>query len=114
MNITDIKIRKLQDQTRMRAVVSVTFDNEIVVHDIKVIEGPDRFFLAMPSRKMPDGTFRDIMHPITIQTRERLEQTVLKHYHEEMEHRDAVESILTENGRELNSRDKNDAFSASW
>ena len=91
MNITDIKIRKLQNEGRMRAVVSVTFDDAIVVHDIKVIEGPERYFLAMPSRKMPDGTYRDIMHPISGQVREQLEQAILKHYHTEMENRGGAE-----------------------
>ena len=87
MNITDVKIRKLQDEGRMRAVVSVTFNNAIVVHDIKVIEGTDRYFLAMPSRKMPDGSYRDIVHPINVQVREMLEQTILELYRKELESR---------------------------
>lgn len=84
MNITDIKIRKMQEEGRMKAVVSVTFDNALVVHDIKVIEGPDRFFLAMPSRKAHDGTYRDIVHPINGQVREQLEREILPVYHQEM------------------------------
>ena len=82
MDITNIRIRKPQDEGRMRAVVSVTFDDAIVVHDIKVIEGPDRYFLAMPSQKMPGGAFRDIIHPIDEKTREALESAVLRKYFE--------------------------------
>lgn len=82
MEITNVKIKKLQNESRMRAIVSVTFDNEFVVHDIKVIEGPDRYFLAMPSRKMPDGAFQDIVHPISAAMREFLEKTILQYYHE--------------------------------
>lgn len=88
MDITDIKIRKLQDDGRMRAVVSVTFDDSLVVHDIKVIEGPGRYFLAMPSRKMPDGTYRDTVHPINAQVRELLEETILRLYRRELENRE--------------------------
>ena len=82
MEITDVKIKKLQNESRMRAVVSITFDDVFAVHDIKVIEGPDRYFLAMPSRKMPDGSFQDIVHPINASMRESLEKTVLQCYHE--------------------------------
>ena len=64
----------------MRAFVSVTFDNELAVHDLKVIDGPDRLFVAMPSRKMPDGSFRDIVHPINADMRRTLEQAVLEKY----------------------------------
>ncbi len=88
LNITDMKIRKLQEDGRMRAVVSVTFDDSLVVHDIKVIEGPNRFFLAMPSRKMPDGTYRDIVHPTNGQVREQLEQAILELYRQEVQNRD--------------------------
>jgi stage V sporulation protein G len=88
LNITDIKIRKLQEEGRMRAVVSVTFDDSLVVHDIKVIEGPGRYFLAMPSRKMPDGTYRDIVHPINAQVREMLEESILQLYRQELETRE--------------------------
>ena len=68
----------------MRAVASITLEDELAVHDIKVIEGPDRFFLAMPSRKMPDGSFQDIVHPITSTMREDMEKVILQHYHEAM------------------------------
>jgi len=69
----------------MKAVVSVTLDDMIVIHDIKVIDGPDRVFLAMPSRKAPDGTFRDIVHPISADARTMLEDAILGRYHEEEE-----------------------------
>ena len=82
MQITDIRIRLLKDDGRMRAVVSITFDGEFVVHDIKVIEGPDKLFLAMPSRRLPDCTFADIVHPINADVRARIEREVLARYHE--------------------------------
>ncbi len=88
MNITDMKIRKIHEDGRMRAVVSVTFDDSLVVHDIKVIEGPDRYFLAMPSRKMADGTYRDIVHPINGQVREQLEAAIMEIYRKELQDRE--------------------------
>ena len=69
MNITDIRIRKIYDDARLKALVSVTIDGDLAVHDIKVIEGPERLFVAMPSRKDENGTFRDIAHPITPEAR---------------------------------------------
>ena len=80
MNITDVRIRKIAADGKMKAIVSVTFDNEFVVHDIKVIEGPNGLFIAMPSRKTPDGEFKDIAHPINTQTREALQSSILKEY----------------------------------
>jgi stage V sporulation protein G len=85
MQITDIKIRKFFDEGPMKAVVSVTFDDCLAVHDIKVIYARDRYFIVMPSRKNPDGTYRDIVHPINSQFRELLEDAVLKAYEEELE-----------------------------
>lgn len=82
MNITQIKINKTPEGGRMKAVVSVTFDNAFVVHDIKIIDGPERFFLAMPSRKMPDGIFRDIVHPINAEVRASLENSILEQYYQ--------------------------------
>lgn len=70
MNITDVRVRKIDKEGKMKAVVSITIDNEFVVHDIKVIEGDRGLFIAMPSRKSADGEFRDIAHPINTQTRE--------------------------------------------
>lgn len=74
MEITDIKFRHFHDDGRLRALVSVTFDDVFAVHDIKVIDGQDRLFLAMPSRRMPDGKYRDIVHPIGPSLREKLEK----------------------------------------
>ena len=80
MNITDVRIRKINAEGKMKAVVSVTFDNEFVVHDIKVIEGQENLFIAMPSRKTPDGEFKDIAHPINSPTRERIQTAILAEY----------------------------------
>lgn len=80
MNITDIRVRKLSVDGRMKAVVSVTFDESFVVHDIKLIEGKDKLFVAMPSRKTPDGEFKDIAHPINTEMREMLEKAIIKEY----------------------------------
>lgn len=74
MEITDIKFRHFHDEGRLRALVSVTFDDVFAVHDIKIIDGNDRLFLAMPSRRMPDGKYRDIVHPIGPSLRETLEK----------------------------------------
>ena len=80
MNITDIKVRRLLQEGRLRAVVSVTVDNELAIHDIKVIEGPERLFVAMPSRKTPEGEFKDIAHPINMDMRDKLENSILQKY----------------------------------
>ncbi len=84
MQITDVKVRKINAEGRMKAVVSVTFDDCFVVHDIKVIEGQDKLFIAMPSRKTPDGEFKDIAHPINAEMRELLQNTVLAKYEESL------------------------------
>ncbi len=81
MDISQVKIRKLYDEGRMKALVSVTIDDVFAVHDIKVIEGPQRIFVAMPSRKEDGGSFRDVVHPITREAREKLEKTILEHYY---------------------------------
>ena len=80
MQITDVKIRKLFDEGPMRAIVSVTFDGQLAVHDIKVINARDKFFIVMPSRKNPDETFRDIVHPINAEFRRSLEDAVIEAY----------------------------------
>ena len=82
MNITDIRIRKTYTDNRLRALVSITVDNDLAVHDIKIIEGPSRLFVAMPSRKDEAGTFRDIVHPITPEARGIIEETILNAYNE--------------------------------
>ena len=86
MEITDIQFRHLNQEGRLRALVSVTFDRTFAVHDIKVIDGPDRLFLAMPSRRLPDGRYRDIVHPVGPNMREKLEDAVLSEYQELMQH----------------------------
>ena len=82
MQVTDVRVRKLTKEGKMRAVVSVTFDNEFVVHDIKVIEGEKGLFIAMPSKKATDGEYRDIAHPINSETRDKLQQIILEKYEE--------------------------------
>jgi stage V sporulation protein G len=85
MQITDIRVRKINAEGRMKAVVSVTFDDAFVVHDIKVIEGQDKLFIAMPSRKTPEGEFKDIAHPINAETRELLHDRILEKYQKALE-----------------------------
>ena len=80
MKITDVRVRKVTKQGKMRAVVSVTFDNEFVIHDIKVIEGERGLFIAMPSKKSTDGEYRDIAHPINSDMRKTLQDTILEAY----------------------------------
>ncbi|WP_373600387.1 septation regulator SpoVG [Paraclostridium bifermentans] len=82
MKITDVRVRKLTDEGKMKCIVSLTFNNLFVVHDIKVIEGHNGLFIAMPSRKIGEGNFRDIAHPINADMRQMLEEEVLKAYHE--------------------------------
>lgn len=80
MQITDVRVRKVTKEGKMKAVVSITLDNEFVVHDIKVIEGEKGLFIAMPSRKAADGEYRDIDHPINSETRERIQSIILEKY----------------------------------
>lgn len=89
MNITDIRIRRVGSAGRMKAVVSVTFDNQFVVHDIKVVEGNNGYFVAMPSRKGADGEFRDVAHPITTETRNMMQTMILDAYNEQLEAEEA-------------------------
>ena len=84
MEITDIKVRKLFEEGPMKAIVSVTFDSQLALHDIKVINVRDKHFIVMPSRKNPDGTYRDIVHPINAEFRSCLEEAVLRAYDEEV------------------------------
>lgn len=80
MNITDVRVRKIAKEGKIKAVVSITIDDEFVVHDIKVIEGEKGLFIAMPSRKASDGEYRDIAHPINSQTRELIQKIILDAY----------------------------------
>ncbi|MEW8973586.1 MAG: septation regulator SpoVG [Tissierellaceae bacterium] len=80
MKITDVRVRKVTEEGKMKAIVSVTFDDEFVVHDIKIIDGQNGLFIAMPSRKMADGEFRDIAHPINATTRQKIQEAVFSEY----------------------------------
>lgn len=91
MNITDVRVRKVTKEGKMKAVVSITIDEEFVVHDIKVIEGEKGLFIAMPSRKATDGEYRDIAHPINSNTREHIQKLILEKYEEVMAAEDDVE-----------------------
>ena len=84
MQITDVRIRKVEKEGKMKAVVSITIDEEFVVHDIKIIEGEKGLFIAMPSRKAADGEYRDIAHPINSDTRDRIKKMILEKYQETM------------------------------
>ncbi len=85
MDITDVRVRKMSAEGRMKAIVSITLDDEFVIHDVRVVEGNTGLFVAMPSRKTPSGEFRDIAHPINSATRERIQSIVLEAYHREAE-----------------------------
>ena len=82
MTITDVRVRKIANNGKMKAVASITLDGEFVVHDIKIIEGDKGLFVAMPSRKAVDNEFRDIAHPIKPETREYIQERILKEYEE--------------------------------
>ena len=84
MQITDVRIRKVEKEGKMKAVVSITIDEEFVVHDIKIIEGEKGLFIAMPSRKAADGEYRDIAHPINSDTRDRIQKLILEKYQKTM------------------------------
>ena len=84
MQITDVRIRKVEKEGKMKAVVSITIDEEFVVHDIKIIEGEKGLFIAMQSRKAADGEYRDIAHPINSDTRDRIQKLILEKYQETM------------------------------
>lgn len=93
MKITDIRVRKINTEGRMKAVVSVTFDDCFAVHDIKVIEGQEKLFAAMPSRKTPDGEFKDIAHPINAEMREIIQKAIIEKY---LEVKDAEPEVAEE------------------
>lgn len=93
MQITDVRLRRVNTDGRMKAIASITIDNEFVVHDIRVIDGNNGLFVAMPSKRTPDGEFRDIAHPISSATREKIQTAVLAEYERaaEAEDEDVVE-----------------------
>ena len=85
MEITDVRVRKITKEGKMKAIVSITLDDEFVIHDIKVIEGEKGLFIAMPSKKATDGEYRDIAHPINSSTRENLQRVILESYEKALE-----------------------------
>ena len=89
MQITEVRLRKISSENRMKAVASVTFDEAFVVHDIKVLEGNQGYFISMPNRKTPEGDYRDVAHPINTPTREEINKLVLAKYEEELKKADA-------------------------
>ncbi len=101
MQITDVKVRKLFEDGPMKAIVSVTFDGQLAVHDIKVINARDKFFIVMPSRKNPDETYRDIVHPINSQFRATLERAVIEAYEEALETAEAEAAEAAEAEMEI-------------
>lgn len=83
MKITDVRIRKVESESRLRAVASITIDDCFAVHELRIIEGKEGLFVAMPSRQTSDGTFKDIAHPINVETRKAIEEIVIAKYNEE-------------------------------
>lgn len=94
MQITDVRVRKITKEGKMKAVVSITLDDEFVVHDIKVIEGDKGLFIAMPSKKAADGEYRDIAHPINSTTRENIQRIILERYETALEEEPADDSAI--------------------
>ena len=92
IQITDVRARKVAKEGKLKAVVSITMDDEFVVHDIKVIEGEKGLFIAMPSKKAIDGEYRDIAHPINSNTRERIQRTILERYEQALLEGDVEEA----------------------
>ena len=92
MEITDVRIRKVSDEGKMKAIVSVTFDDEFVVHDVKIIEGQNGLFVAMPSRKMGEGDFRDIAHPLRSETRNKIKDAIFAEYEKLLKENEAASS----------------------
>lgn len=108
MNITDIRFRHMYEDNRLKALVSITVDNDLAVHDIKIIQGPNRLFVAMPSRKDDKGVFRDIAHPITFEARNTLESAILDAYNNylasEPENENSQNEDKIENSPQMNNQ----------
>ena len=100
MKITDIRIRKTFDEGPLRAVVSLTFDDQLALHDVKVIYARDRYFVVMPSRKNPDGTFRDMVHPINAAFREEIETAIIGAYRDHLAAEEAAREEVAAEGTE--------------
>lgn len=95
MEVTDVRLRKVNTEGRMLAIASITMDEEFVVHDIRVIDGNNGMFVAMPSKRTPDGEFRDIAHPISSKSRDKIQSAVLKAYEEAEESKEEFEEAGT-------------------
>lgn len=93
MEVTDVKLRLVRSEGRMKAISSVTFNDEFVVHDIRVIDGNGGLFVAMPSKRTPDGEFRDIAHPINVGTRAKIQEAILAKYQEEKQEKEDYEGV---------------------
>jgi len=109
MKITDVRVRKINSEGKMKAIVSVTFEDCFVVHDIKIIEGQNGLFIAMPSRKMPDGEFKDIAHPINSETRNLVAEAVFKAYEEKRTEESEAEAAETEVETEVETEAETEA-----
>ena len=96
MEVTDVRLRRVNTDGRMRAIASITLDNEFVVHDIRVIDGNTGLFVAMPSKRTPDGEFRDIAHPINSDTRNKIQEIILNAYHNSSELEETGEEVELE------------------
>ncbi len=94
MNITDVRLRKVGEEGKLKAIASVTFDDEFVVHDIKVIDGQNGLFIAMPSRKIGNGEFRDVAHPLSSETRNKIKDAIFEEYEKAPEAGDEVEAAI--------------------
>lgn len=103
MEITDVRVRKLSEEGRLRSIVSVTLDNCFVIHDIKLIEGENGLFIAMPSKKIADGSFRDIVHPINVRMRQELQEAVLVAYETAKKSAEETENIQVDTYEEQES-----------
>lgn len=103
MEITDVRVRKLSEEGRLRSIVSVTLDNCFVIHDIKLIEGENGLFIAMPSKKIADGLFRDIVHPINVRMRQDLQEAVLVAYEAAKKSAEETENIQVDTYEEQES-----------
>ncbi len=106
MEITDVKIRKIMSEGRLRAVVSVTIADMLAVHDIKVVQGDERLFVAMPSRKDENGVFRDIVHPIAAASRKLFEESILEAYEKQLAILEAEEASAAENAQSTESTEE--------